>query len=246
MGSRKVTKAMILIYPDKLLPASKIGAIFDHLKIPTTYDPNEKYDMVLNNTVASKHIFSLKTDKYVINRHCNNVLKDYVDKRWEKIYGYGIRLSPMLWTGYCIKKPLEQGTNSGEIIKCPTIAEEGYIYTKIVDTRISYDTIQDLRVFIMKGDIILTIIKKKSVVNIFENEYRYEFVDKKDVFSDEEIEKILKFSEDYLDFGEIDILRSNFDGKIYVVDVNNIPGYGYFVNTDILDYAAKQFKEHFL
>ena len=42
------------------------------------------------------------------------------------------------------------------------------------------------------------------------------------------------------------VLRGNFDGKIYVVDVNNISGYGYFRVPAYLDYVSQKFKMAFL
>lgn len=44
------------------------------------------------------------------------------------------------------------------------------------------------------------------------------------VFSGIEKEKILAFTEKFgLDYGEVDVLRDNDDGRLYVIDVNNTP-----------------------
>jgi len=234
---------MLLIYPDKLFDMGKIKAILDYLKYPYTYNINADYNIVFNSNINAKHKFDLKTDKYVINRHCTNVLKDWVDERWGNVYGYNLRINPLKWSGHCVMKPIGQGLNTGKIVKCPSHELDNHISLKLVDTRISADTLCDYRVFIMKGQIVLILLKKKHIYNVFSNEYRYELV--KNIFTSKEKESILEFSS-FLDFGEIDILRSNFDGRIYVVDVNNLPGYGYFRDNVWVKYISEQFMKIFL
>ena len=128
-------------------------------------------------------------------------------------------------------------------MKCPLSQKDGMMYQKLIDNRVDAHTIMDYRVVMMKQEIVLILEKKKSVTQIFGNAYRYKRV--YDVFSEEEIYRIKAFSS-FFDFAEIDVLRSNFDGEIYVIDVNNLPGYGYFRDKDLLDFVATKFKDYFL
>lgn len=234
---------MILIYPDRLSDKGKMKMMLDYLHCPYTYNVGDNYDMVFNSSVNPKHTFDLDTDKFVINRNCNNVLKDNIDKLWFNVSGKSLKVNTDTFKGYCIEKPLTQGLNTGNVVKCPLSQKGGMMYQKLIDNRVDAHTIMDYRVVMMKQEIVLILEKKKSVTEIFGNPYRYKEVD--NVFSDEEIHRIKVFSE-FFDFAEIDVLRSNFDGDIYVIDVNNLPGNGYFRDKDLLDFVANKFKEYFL
>lgn len=233
---------MILTYPHSLQARSKFKIILDNLSIPYTCDVNSDYDIVFNSNINPIHEFDLKTDKPVINRFCTNVSKDYVDKRWKSIYGHGLKVDPLTWGGYCIEKPQGQGTNSGEIV-FGVHPKEGMFYSKIVDTRMDATTLHDLRVVIMNGEIILILRKKKHIVNVFTNPHKFEQMTI-NIFTDEEQDAILSFSS-MMDFGEVDIVRSNFDGRIYILDVNNLPGYGYFRDKKYIDLLSYHFNKYY-
>lgn len=236
---------MILIYPDKLAEIAKVKMILNYLKYPYTYDHKKNYNVVFNSSLAAKHEFKLKTNKFVINGKCNDVTKVNVDRLWGKITGRTLIVNPLDRKSYCIEKPDVQGENDGKIVKCPYHPKNGMIYQKIVDTRKDVETMQDIRVVIARNDIVMTILKPKK--QMFRNLYEFEFVNKKDVFENWEISEILKFSNEIgLDFGELDVLRSNFDDKIYVVDVNNLAGYGYFRDRTKLIELSEIFKDKFL
>ncbi len=239
---------MILIYPDKLIETSKVKMILDHLKYPYTYDVGTDHRLVFNSTFSPKHEFRLKTDKFVINGMCNNVLKDNVDKVWAETYGCGLRVNPKQRMGYCVKKTIQQGTNSGEIVRCPCEEEDGYVYLKIADTRDCDGIMSDYRLVICAGRIVLSLIKKKTELFKFRHEpTNYIRVSWADVLTTQEHDSVLLFASKMgLDFGELDVLRSNFDGKIYVVDVNNLSGYGYFRTHDYLEYLSNVFRLSYL
>jgi len=60
-----------------------------------------------------------------------------------------------------------------------------------------------------------------------------------DVLSKDEQAKILQFCRAIgLDYGELDVLRDNGDGRIYVVDANNTP--------DSIEYLTKEEREEAL
>jgi len=235
---------MILIYPDHLPDNSKIIMILDYLQYPYTYDVTEDYDLVFNSNMKVIHKFDLDTDKPVINIHCEDVSKQFVSDRWAEISGNDISIDPRTFRGYCVEKPnLLQGANTGNVVECPYEPKKDYVYQRIVDTRTSEAEIVDYRPVIMGFDIVMVIAKRRSITNLFGNGYRYELVE--GVFTEEEEEQLIEFSM-FFDYGEMDVMRSNYDGKLYVVDVNNIPGYGYFRHEDLLIKTAEEFKKHFL
>ena len=239
---------MLLVYPDKLGSNFKIKMILDYLNHPYTYDINDDYDIVFNSSLAPLHRFGLNTDKFVINGRCNNVLKDYVDRVWGDVYGCCLTVNPLIHNGYCIEKPLTQGTNSGNVILCPHEKSQDKIYLRWVDTRDENGSLNDYRVVICDGEIVLVLIKKKQYDSFFSFDMK-NFIQRpwEELFSVTEKNHILEFSDIVgLDFGEIDVLRSNFDGKIYVVDVNNLSGYGYFRDKEYVHYLSNIFKRAYL
>jgi len=238
---------VILIYPDKLKDHYKVKMILDHLGYPCTYNTGDAYDVVFNSSQKELHEFDLKTTKTIINGRCNNVLKNNVDSKWEAVTGRGLSVNPMEFKGWCVEKPLKQGTNSGRFVLCPRKPKLGFGYFRWVDTRDGYMMLNDYRVIICKGEIILCLLKSRPDNEPFRfSQYNYDYVETS-YFSKKEVNHILTFSRLMgLDFGEIDVLRSNFDGEIYVVDVNNLAGYGYFRNKKYLRYVSDKFKEAFL
>lgn len=238
---------MILIYPDKLSEKSKVKMMLDYLQFPYTYNIKNKYDVVYNSNRKTKHDWSLKTNKFVINKDCNNTLKDRIDKLWEETTGRGLRIDPMTFKGFCVEKTLEQGTNSGKIIECPYKPKNGFIYLRWVDTRYTKEDIRDFRVVVIKGNVILVVVKPKKINELFGNALRFEEIGIKDVFSEKDIHHISEFSRKMkLDYGEMDILRSNFDGRIYCTDVNQNPGYGFFREKKYLNHVSNIFRKEFL
>jgi len=239
---------VLLIYPDKLPDTAKVKMILDHLEYPYTYDKNVRHKLVFNSTLKPNHEFGLETKKFVINGRCTNVLKDHVDKVWGKVYGSCLLINPRNHTGRCIEKPLGQGTNSGNIVMCPVEPKNGKVYLRWVDTRDEQGNLTDYRVVICDKQIILCLLKKKPSDRHFSFDNKeYIQVAWNYLFSVIEKDSILSFCDEIgLDFGEIDVLRSNFDGKIYVVDVNNISGYGYFRIPAYLEYVSQKFKMAFL
>ena len=239
---------MILIYPDKLKDHYKVKMILDHLGYPCTYNTGDAYDVVFNSSQKELHEFDLKTTKTIINGRCNNVLKNNVDSKWEAVTGRGLSVNPMEFKGWCVEKTLKQGTNSGRFVMCPHPPKKDFGYFKWVDTRDENMMLNDYRMVICGGKVILCLIKRKPQDNPFRFSHTgYIKVNEMHYFSTGEINNIVTFTQAIgLDFGEIDVLRSNFDGEVYVIDVNNLAGYGYFRDKEYVKYVSKKFKEAFL
>ena len=133
-----------------------------------------------------------------------------------------------------MRKTDRQSAHDGKIVKMPLEPDPAYLYQKLIDNRISIDTICDIRLPIFLGEIPLVFLKSRSIEGTFEYadskvlNYWVDIVEK--YLSQEEISLVKEFCDIIgLDIGEIDTLRDNSTGKLYIIDVNNIPGGNVFV-----------------
>jgi hypothetical protein len=257
----------ILSYPKKIIPGHKLSFILKMLDITHTNDINDDnithvihYDYKNENEVTQE-ILSLGLP--IINKHCTNVKKDYVDQIFSEIFGYTLFLDPKTHRGNCIEKSTQQAIHGAKIVSCPrepdtairysaTGISQTRTYQKIIDTRFEKDKLRELRVPIIGNEIKTIFVKELGVKNMFhpypENYYKVYMASPEGYLWPDEIEKLEQFSKKFsFDFAEVDVLRSNYDGLIYVVDVNNIPMGSLFNHLDnkieAINVMANQFKK---
>ena len=253
----------VLFYPDPpvQLPGhtlSKTIEYFNILRYELTNDINEDWDFAVHWKIFYNDVFYYKTPnellydkRLVLNFFCNNVGKSYVDEIFKIIFGYS-----SFWDtskiGFCVKKSEKQSAHDGEIIRTPCIKEIGYVYQKLIDNRMSENMVYDIRVPVILNLLPCVFIKSKSIEGTFEhsrsNKLKYWYDKIENWFNKDEIEKIKKFCLTFsLDIGELDILRDNSTGQIYVTDVNTTPGGDLFRHIEngqkIKEQLAKQLDE---
>lgn len=206
----------------------------------------------------------------VINEHLLNIKKDYIDDLFTDVFGYSIRLDPTKHRGFCFKRSSQNAIHMGKFVECPissseidreprysTKGEPHYrMYVKIIDTRISHDKIRDFRIAVMGGKVVQLYEKHMDSTCIFHPKkdkyyaaWAYDNMDK--YFSHEEQGLIQEFiTRSGASFTEIDILRNNNDGRMYICDSNPAPGGGLFnrlPNGDaVIKKLANIFKETYL
>lgn len=170
----------------------------------------------------------IESGKRVLNIRCTDITKSHVEKVFSEVFGYS-SLADTSQFGYCVKKSEKQSAHDGQIVRMPCEKETGYIYQLLIDNRMEIDRIYDLRIPVFLGEIPHIFVKNKSIPGTFENSLCkskvYWVDDNEKWLTEEEIDKIIQFSDKMgLDTGEIDALRDNSTGKLYLIDVNNIPG----------------------
>lgn len=206
--------------------------------------------------VAIKYDRRSRTDYTVpgaINGNLMNVLKDNVDNVFTQRFGYSSLIDPLFHQGVCVKKSIEQCTKDGKIYKCPIIPEDGYIYQKLIDSRISENKAQVIRVpvFIwcdVTIPFVWTVTFDVKYTFGFTRKSKYEVLKVSDVFSQDEEDRIFMFCYDIgINWAELDVLRDS-DGLIYIIDVNNIPGNYAFkrIPKKYVQEYCQTFKEIFL
>jgi len=195
-----------------------------------TNDPASDWDYAVHWNYNDTKIPPLElcsTDKRVFNINCTSTRKDYTDKVFEDIFGYSIDADTHK-IGRCIKKSVHQSTHDGVIVETPCKKKKGFVYQKWIDNRINKEWIRDIRVPIFDGTIPMIFIKDRVSTSMFitwtgKRVYSLDPAEKH--LTAREAAKILEFSKAVgLDLGELDVLRDNSTGLIYVIDVNDTPG----------------------
>ena len=175
-------------------------------------------------------MFDFTKELRFINYFLKDTSKDFVAKSMEEHFGYTFKINPKTFNGYCIAKHNGNGTKSCFFLKCPINADEvfyDHCYQKIINYSSKSDpsTLYEIRVPIFKNIIPFVFFKKRNKGLRFTSKNRsMEIVPAKAHLSEQECQDIIMYCRKIgLEYGEIDILRSDEDGKIYIIDVNNTP-----------------------
>jgi len=252
----------ILLYPDthhKRYKITKLKLFVELLGIDLADGIEDDYDVLL---YWSYHKFKRKLDEFLLEeskkRHIINLggwdtTKTYNEEVMMKAFGYNTVIDPATYQGRMLEKSEIQGAHSMVEIGNRKRKKDNYIYVKLLDNRTSDNMVRDYRVYVCNNNITLVIIKDRSIDDRFKGtaESVIKTCDSpKDVFSDDEIRKIGLFCKIYdTEFTELDVIRDN-DGRLYVVDNNNMPAYSRLTwaefekeNNKILNYSTGRFYE---
>jgi hypothetical protein len=256
----------ILFYPNKPIPGQRVYHFLDHLNIDWTNDPDDDGITHVHYFDYSNRVDDLPTelDKFVgnvkiINYDLRNIKKDFIDDVFNDVFGYSVRLDPTTHRGMCGIKSSQNAIHSLKMIECPIkphmidtaprfskSGEPHYrIYVKLIDTRVTPDTLRDWRVVVMgykpvylfEKHIDVTCLAHVAKGKKFKT---YGHTDLSVHFSEEEIDNIQAFIlKAGYEFGEMDILRDNSTGLPYIVDFNPVAAGGVFNSMDNGDEAIR-------
>ena len=230
----------VLFYPDPpiQLPKHSLSKTIIYFQIAgydLTNDIDSDWDIAVHWTrmdddkIRCEVPERLRNDKrLVLNRNLCDISKSYVDSVFTEVFGYSSMANTDAY-GYCVRKSERQSAHDGEIVKTPCKREPGYVYQKLIDNRIAVDMVYDIRVLIFLGKIPIVFIKSKSVEGSFEHtkaiKKKYWVADVGEFITPEEQSLIISFCEKIgMDLGEIDALRDNSTGLLYLTDLNHTPG----------------------
>ena len=174
------------------------------------------------------HDSNLKTkfNSKWININCKDISKLHIGKVFHEVFGYEIKIDPTNFNGFCVQKSDLNAKHDGTIIKCPIdVVKAGFVYQKLINNQKDDNFIVDIRIPISSDHIPFVYLKYRNINHRFLN--TNDFVEMKslsNIFTEDEIEKIIEFCRKInLEYGELDVLRDNDDGKIYIVDANHCP-----------------------
>ena len=226
----------ILLYPHKKLK-NRLGwglSLIEGIEMGTRKDFDVAFHWNYNDikTPLNELDFLLNSTKPVYNISLRSVAKKWVDEHMTEALGYSSLVdAPPGRDMVCVVKRNKQ--SRGQAHTSHILWDNNYLDKTQPDYRISQRFIdterngmcEEYRVFIF-CDNFFTVRKRKPVSKRFKsNASEYALIENENIFSQEEIKGIFRFTNSIgLDFGEIDVLRDKNDGRIYIVDVNDIAG----------------------
>ena len=253
----------ILLYPDthhKRYNITTLQLHIDLLGIDLAEGIEDDYDVLL---YWSYHKHIRKIDDFLIGemkkRHIINIggwnaLKGYSEEIMKHAFGYNTIIDPFTYKGAMAEKTEMQSAHNIKIISSLKKKKEGCIYVKLIDNRIGEDTVRDYRVFVHAYKVDFVAVKDKPIQSRFGDAMApgckiYACNSPYDVFTDEEIKKMGLVCKIYhTEFTQLDVVRDT-DGRIYVLDNNNVPAREPFMVTyekndnEVLKYLSNRFYE---
>jgi hypothetical protein len=159
-----------------------------------------------------------------INRRCVDISKSLIDATWAAVAGYGISVEPLTFAGPLVVKPDINGVRGGRIVHGPLRGtRRQVVYQRLIDSRRD-GRIHTLRPMILDGRILVVYAKSRAEPDWFVGPEEVRVVDPGTAFSETEQSLLLELCARIgLDYGELDVLRDNDSGLIYVVDANRTP-----------------------
>ena len=155
-----------------------------------------------------------------INAACVDVSKSRVDAAWAEVAGYTIQVDPMRNSGPLVVKPEENGAHAGRLVEGPTARRPGFVYQRFVRTR-SNGRLLSTRAVIIGRELPVVLDYWAAESDIFHGPGHCVARAAQDVYSDRESEQLLSFAERMgMEFGELDVIRDEESGLIYVIDAN--------------------------
>jgi len=218
----------ICFWPDKPITYDILFWICLINKYKVTNSLDERADIYMFWKDQTFHDSNLKTkfNPKLINLNCIDISKVHVGKVFHRVFGYEIEIDPTNYNGFCVQKNDLNAEHDGKIVKCPIEKKEiGFVYQKLINNQKDDNYIVDIRIPIFKDYIPFVYLKYRNIDHRFLNTNDYAKIKiLNNILTEDEIDKIIRFCQEIkLEYGELDVLRDNDNGKIYIVDANHCP-----------------------
>lgn len=221
----------VLFYPEWPRPHHKVRALCALAGFRMVSDPRRAYDVAFkfhDSTFTSEALFGGFDLSRAINGGSLDISKRTVARTFEEVFGYPLALDPTAHHGAAVKKSDANATHDGVVVQCPVPSasvERDAVYERLIETRTADGLYTNYRVAVCSTVVPLVLVMYRPSDNRFDGTSYQEVVPIPDVFDRRERERLGQFARAMgLDYGELDVLRDNGDGRIYVVDANNTPG----------------------
>ncbi|MFO7869709.1 MAG: hypothetical protein R6U95_10470 [Bacteroidales bacterium] len=221
----------VLVFPHYPSRGSTLYKILRRLRCTVTNKPSRDFSCAVYweyLTERKEYAFleqCVKTHR-VVNLQSRDISKFFVDSVFSEVFGYSTQVNPVEYSGKIVQKSDTNALHDGVILQGPLEnTDEGSIYQILIDNSLSSELVVDLRVVVVKHIMPFVYIKYRDISERFQNTtVQTELKPIEDMLSQVEINLLQVFCDAiYLEYGELDVLRNNTDGKIYIVDVNNTP-----------------------
>lgn len=220
----------VVVGPDQLHPISMQWKVLQYLGVNIVSESHAhearlslRYEVLDSVPISPRASFS-KSNIATVNESCVDISKSTVMKAFEAIFGYSISVDPLTYSGKIVEKTESNGHHREKIIIGPIKPRSGYVYQKYIEATAGPNQVTELRVCIVSRTVPL-VYKKTRAHIAFRADHpkvQVKLVNPQDVFSDEEVQALLAMAESLgLEMGEMDVIRSDNDGQLYVLDVNS-------------------------
>jgi hypothetical protein len=220
----------LLFYPEYPLWETEIFKIAQRLDYSVTNNPRLRFDAVFHwedttRRRTNKRLAQLARQFPVINAGCSDISKKRVEAIFTEVFGYSSLVDPTSFCGTAVRKSDLNAQHDGSIVELPVASPEpGCVYQKLLNHVDDEGMAIDYRVPVFGRIIPFMTLRYKPLLSRFTKTARAVLADPQAVFSDGELEKIRLFcSRLGLDYGELDIIRDQADGRVYILDANNTP-----------------------
>lgn len=221
----------LLFTPNRPVPSSIVHKLCAVNGFRIVCDPAWKYDLVFryrDATYYDRSVEGVPDDAPMINRNATDISKKNVDRIFSRVFGYSLMLEPTIHRGKAVEKSNTNAQHDGRMIQCPvpeSSVNPGCVYQRIINNKSRDNQVRDLRMAIHGDQIPLIYLKYRPARTRFSNtNTRVELGKPNNLFSNEELKKIRRFTKELgLEYGELDVLRDNDSGQIYIVDANLTP-----------------------
>lgn len=220
-------RIVLLSYPEMPRTWHALHAIHHLLGFTITNDPRAHHDIAIAfaDTTVRNDDPLLAALPQAVNARCGDIRKERVEEVFKEVFGYGSHVDPRTHDGPYVRKSDTNAVHDGIICTEPQEPQPGYIYQRLIDARCGEDKVRDIRVFVFGSRIPFVLYRYKGTDDRFDRGLYTERVDIDEALSTDEQTAILRFAAAFgIDYGELDVLRDNVDGRIYIVDANNTPG----------------------
>jgi hypothetical protein len=143
-------------------------------------------------------------------------------------FGYSAAIDPLRYRGPVVEKSEKNAEHDGRVREGPL--READIqpeknYSRLIDNTVPGGEVRDIRVPIFDNEIPAVLFKYRRTDERFQRKMtRVEMAETGEAFSLAEQESLLRFCRELgIAHAELDVLRDNADGRLYVVDANPTP-----------------------
>jgi hypothetical protein len=215
--------AVLNFFPERPLPRAQLVAILGLLGVRIGRDLRDGPQIAWQRGTWLRPAEVAQLAHYAINRACTDVSKSRVDELWASIAGYSIAVDPLTTHGPLIEKTEQNALHDWRIVNGPLRRRRpGKVYERLIDATAGEHFIQS-RPVIMRGRVPL-VYRVVFPRQHWGAEAETSPSHTGEFYSTAEVELMLAFAAAIgLEYGELDVLRDNSSGRLFVIDANPTP-----------------------
>lgn len=168
-----------------------------------------------------------------INRLCTDISKTRVDALWAELAGYSIEVDPLTVEGPMVVKSDANGRHDGRLMVGPIKRKQpGMVYQLPIDSLVG-GKFFEYRLIVMRDRIPIVLESEMPVPHWGHHAIVTRGRPTSELLSRAEIDLILAFTALIgLEFGELDAVREETTGRLYILDANRTPVRPHYMPAD--------------